>query len=85
MSDTKKFSGKIGTDICKLFISDHNSIESYLAVSILYKKDKMGTNENQIGTYDIKNNIFKTEAEALDWANNWVKANFNTITNFIAE
>ena len=85
MSSTKKFSGKIGTDICKLFISNHNSIESYLAVSILYKKDKTGTNENQIGIYDIKNNIFKTEAEALDWADSWIKANFNTTPNFIAE
>ena len=85
MSNAKKLTGKINKNACKLFISEHSSIEGYLVVSILYQKYKMGSYENKIGGYDLKNNIVKTEAEALEWANGWVQANFQTTPNFVAE
>ena len=85
MNHTKRLTGKINTDECKLFISEHTSIEGYLIASILYKKYKTGSYENQIGFYDLKSNIFKTEIEALEWANLWVQTNFQTDPNFVAE
>ena len=85
MNNSKKFAGKINADICMLYVSDNNNIAGYLAVSILYKSSKTGNAMNQIGNYELKNNIFKTETEALAWASDWILTNFHTKPNFVIE
>lgn len=83
MANLKKFTAKINGDEYKLYISNHNSIEGYLAVSLMYKHRKTGDNLNQIVKYELEHDIFKTEIKAIDWAKEWVFNNFQVAPNFV--
>lgn len=76
---TKKYEAKFATssDIepCRVFIGPSKGYPGYVAVTILYVSSNSGSFASEQGKmldFDVENKLFKTDVEALEWAERWL-------------
>ncbi|WGI26701.1 hypothetical protein QEN58_06475 [Halomonas alkaliantarctica] len=60
---------------CNVYVGPSRGYSGYQAVVILYVSSRTGEFNSPEGiamSFDVENNLFRTEQEAIDWAENWI-------------
>lgn len=60
---------------CHVFLGPSKGYSGYQAVVILYVSSRTGEFDSPEGkamNFDVENNLFKSEQEAIDWAEDWI-------------
>lgn len=69
---------------CYVYVGPSKGCSGYQAVVILYVSSRTGKFDSPEGiamSFDVENNLFKSEQEAISWAQDWIiKKSRTTIT-----
>jgi len=60
---------------CHVFVRPSKGYSGYQAVVILYVSSRTGEFDSPEGitmNFDVENHLFKSEQEAIDWAEDWI-------------